>query len=110
MNEGLRLLGDFYNNYETIDPKKFDPNELYKKLIKEIIPALQIITDNLTDETIPITQITIGVISEGFVKEAKFIEVNLNLKEVQKALKLMDFDDRLERTISMLTGFKTSSL
>ena len=21
MNEGLRLLGDFYNNYETIDPK-----------------------------------------------------------------------------------------
>jgi len=45
-----------------------------------------------------------------FVKEAKFIEVNLNLKEVQKALILMDFDDRLERTISMLTGFKTSSL
>ena len=36
------------------------------------------------------------------IKE-KFIEVNLNLKEVQKTLKSMDFDNRLERTISMLT-------
>ena len=50
------------------------------------------------------------MISNGLVTKEKFIEVNLNLKEVQKTLKSMDFDNRLERTISMLTGFKTEDL
>ena len=71
MSAALKSLSKYYNSYKVIDPKNFDPSNLYEDLVKNLTPYL---------------------------------------KEVQKTLKSMDFDSRLERTISMLTGFKTEDL
>ena len=110
MSKALPALAKFYNNYKKINPKKFDPKKLYDKFLKELVPALGLMASEITDPTTPTTHFTIQVIKEKLVTKDKYIEVNLNLKEVQKALKTMDFDDRLERIISMLTGFKTADL
>ena len=110
MSQALDAFAGFYNNYKKIDPKKFDPQTLYETLVKDLVPALGLMVEEISDESTPTTHFTIKVITEGLVTEKKFTEVNLNLKEVQKALKTNDFDDRLERIISMVTGFKTADL
>ena len=96
MSAALESLSKYYNSYKVIDSKNFDPSNLYEDLIKNLIPSLGLITQELTDPSIPMTQFTVQMISNGLVSKEKFIEVNLNLKEVQKTLKSMDFDDRLE--------------
>ena len=110
MSAALDSLSKYYNNYKTIDPNNFDPKGLYEDLFKNLVPSLGLIAQELTDPSTPMTQFTVQMISSGLVSKEKFIEVNLNLKEVQKSLKSMDFDNRLERIISMLTGFKTEEL
>ncbi len=110
MSAALESLSKYYNNYKVIDPKNFDPKNLYEDLVKNLVPSLSLIAQELNDPSTPTTQFTVQMISSGLVSKEKFIEVNLNLKEVQKTLKSMDFDDRLERIISMLTGFKTEDL
>ena len=110
MSAALKSLSKYYNSYKVIDTNNFDPKDLYQNLVKNLIPSLGLIAQELTDPSTPMTQFTVQMISNGLVTKEKFIEVNLNLKEVQKTLKSMDFDNRLERTISMLTGFKTEDL
>ena len=103
MSVGLESLSKYYNSYKVIDPNNFDPSNLYEDLVKNLIPSLGLIAQELTDPSTPMTQFTVQMISNGLVSKEKFIEV-------QKTLKSMDFDNRLERTISMLTGFKTEDL
>ena len=84
MSAALKSLSKYYNSYKVIDPKNFDPSNLYEDLVKNLIPSLGLITQELTDPSIPMTQFTVQMISNGLVSKEKFIEVNLNLKEVQK--------------------------
>ena len=46
INEAIKNLANFYNNYETIDTKKFDPKNLLDLLIKDVCPFLGIIISN----------------------------------------------------------------
>jgi hypothetical protein len=86
MSAALKSLSKYYNSYKVIDPKNFDPSNLYEDLVKNLIPSLGLITQELTDPSIPMTQFTVQMISNGLVSKEKFIEVNLNLKEVQKTM------------------------
>ena len=111
INEAIKNLANFYNNYETIDTKKFDPKKLLDLLIKEVCPFLGIIiSNNIYPPTISI----FGIITKGFADEnspnymsvetLKFMDVTFNLKDIKKALKTMDFkDDRLKIYIKLLT-------
>ena len=56
------------------------------------------------DDTTPTTQITFQVITEGFVTEKKFTDVQLNIKRWQEVTKLSGGSDQLNRILSMLTG------
>ena len=111
INASLEKLADFYNNYEIIDHKNFDPKKLLDVLIKDACPFLGIIiSNNIYPPTLPI----FGIITKGFADEnspnymsvetGKFLDVTLNLKDIKKALKTKDFkDDRLGRIIKTLT-------
>ena len=96
MSKALPALAKFYNNYKKIDPKKFEPKKLYDKFVKELVPALELMAKEIPDPSTPTTHFTTLLIFEKHVTEKKFIEVNLNLKEVQKALKTMDFGSWFE--------------
>ena len=111
INEAIKNLANFYNNYETIDTKKFDPKKLLDVLIKDVSPYLGIITRN---NIYPPTLSIFGIITKGFADEnspnymsvgtMKFLDVTLNLKDIKEALKTMDFkDDRLRIYIRLLT-------
>ena len=111
INEAIKNLANFYNNYETIDTKKFDPKNLLDLLIKDVCPFLGIIiSNNIYPPTLPI----FGIITKGFADEnspnymsvgtMKFLDVTLNLKDIKEALKTMDFkDERLRIYIRLLT-------
>ena len=56
------------------------------------------------DNTTPTTQITFQVITEGFVTEKEFTDVQLNIKRWQEVTKLSGGSEQLNRILSMLTG------
>ena len=111
INEAIKNLADFYNNYETVDTKNFDPKKLLDLLIKDVCPFLDIILNN---NIYPPTLSIFGIITKGFADEVspnymsvetlKFMDVTLNLKDIKKALKKIDFkDDRLKIYIKLLS-------
>ena len=73
---------------------------------KIILSSLQHLTSVIKefDSTTPATQITFQVITEGFVTEKEFTDVQLNVKRWQEVTKLSGGSDQLNRILSMLTG------
>ena len=92
INEAIKNLADFYNNYETVDTKNFDPKKLLDLLIKDVCPFLDIILNN---NIYPPTVSIFGIITKGFADEVspnymsvetlKFMDVTLNLIDIKKA-------------------------
>jgi hypothetical protein len=89
-------------NFESgnLNKEDFDNN---RKLILSSLQHLAPIIEEF-DNTTPITQITFQVITEGFVTEKKFTDVQLNIKRWQEVTKLSGSSDQLNRILSMLTG------
>ena len=91
MSAALEALSKYYNSYKVIDPNNFDPKDLYENLVKNLIPSLGLIAQELTDPSTPMTQFTVQMISNALVTKEKFIEVNLNLKRSSKNFKINGF-------------------
>ena len=78
----------------------FDKNtKLIMSSLQHLVPIIEEF-----DSTTPTTQITFQVISEGFVTEKQFTDVQLNIKRWQEVTKLSGASDQLNRILSMLTG------
>jgi len=77
MIAALESLSKYYNSYKVIDPNNFDPKDLYENLVKNLIPSLGLIAQELTDSSTPMTQFTVQMISNGLVTKEKFININI---------------------------------
>ena len=112
MDQCLKFLAKFYNNYRAYDLEKIYPEAIYKDLSKnkDLIMGLACLDRYTIDPDTPVTKFIVQVISSGYVNEDKFIEVNMNLKNIQKHLKLHNSSHELADLISILTGFKTKDL
>ena len=77
MSAALESLSKYYNSYKVIDPNNFDPKDLYQNLVKNLIPSLGLIAQELTDPSTPMTQFTVQMISNGLVTKEKFININI---------------------------------
>jgi len=77
MSAALKSLSKYYNSYKVIDPNNFDPKDLYENLVKNLIPSLGLIAQELTDSSTPMTQFTVQMISNGLVTKEKFININI---------------------------------
>ena len=89
-------------NFESGNLKKedFDKNrELILSSLQHLVPIIEEFYS-----TTSTTQITFQVITEGFVTEKKFTDVQLNIKRWQEVTKLSGGSDQLNRILSMLTG------
>ena len=80
-DQALKLLSKFYKNWKILNPKKIDPEKLYKKMVKELLEYLQI-SSQILDPGQPVTQFSVQMITKGYLTEKKFIEVNLNIKAI----------------------------
>ena len=108
----LKSLEKFSNLYKDYRILNFESGDLNKKdydhnikllieSVKHMVPVLEEF-----DDTTPTTQITFQVITEGFVTEKQFTDVQLNLKRWQEVSKLTDASGKLQQLLSSLTGFK----
>ena len=105
--KSLEKFSKLYNDYKILN---FDSGNIKKedfenntKLIISSLQHLMPIIEEFDDKT-PTTQITFQVITEGFVTEKKFTDVQLNIKRWQEVTKLSGGSDQLNRILSMLTG------
>jgi len=106
----LKSLEKFSKLYEDYKILNFDSENIKKedfenntKLILSSLQHLAPIVEEF-DNTTPTTHITFQVITEGFVTEKKFTDVQLNIKRWQEVIKLSGGSDQLNRILSMLTG------
>ena len=110
--KNLKSLEKFSNLYKDYRILNFESSDLNKKdyehNVKLLIESLKHIASVLEefDDTTPTTQITFQVITEGFVTEKQFTDVQLNLKRWQEVSKLTDASAQLQKILSSLTGFK----
>jgi|TARA_B110001452_G_scaffold264129_1_gene266653 hypothetical protein len=105
--KSLEKFSKLYKDYKILN---FDSGEINKedfefntKLILSSLQHLASIIEEF-DSTTPATQITFQVITEGFVTEKEFTDVQLNVKRWQEVTKLSDGSEQLNRILSMLTG------
>ena len=89
-------------NFENKNIKKED-YDFNTNLILTSLQHLAPIIEEFDDST-PSTQITFQVITEGFVTEKEFTNVQLNIKKWQEVTKLSGGSEQLNRILSMLTG------
>jgi hypothetical protein len=105
--KSLKKFSKLYKDYKILD---FDGENInkedFEKNTKLILSSLQHLVPIIEefDSTTPTTQITFQVITEGFVTEKEFTDVQLNIKRWQQVTKLSGGSDQLNRILSMLTG------
>jgi hypothetical protein len=105
--KSLEKFSKLYKDYKILN---FDSGEINKEDFefntKQILSSLQHLASIIEefDSTTPATQITFQVITEGFVTEKEFTDVQLNVKRWQEVTKLSDGSEQLNRILSMLTG------
>ena len=107
--EDVKKIANFYNAYQVI--KFSDVKEMTSKrkvfekqlqdLVNIVLPSLVKISDNMDPNT-PIGLFLATLVQENFIKEVKFIEVQLNLKELKKMSTLLDLDKRLQVILKVL--------
>lgn len=105
--KSLEKFSKLYNDYkilnfdnENINKKDFEKNtKLILSSLEHLLPIIEEF-----DSTTPTTHITFQVITEGFVTEKKFTDVQLNIKRWQQVTKLSGGSDKLNQILSMLTG------
>ena len=107
--EDVKKIANFYNTYQVI--KFSDVKEMTSKrkvfekqlqdLVNIVLPSLVKISDNMDPNT-PIGLFLTTLVQENFIKEVKFIEVQLNLKELKKMSTLLDLDKRLQVILKVL--------
>ena len=110
----LKEFSKLYLNYKILDlksPEKLQEQEKefksnYSLLCKSIKPLLDIA--NEMDPTTPTTAITFQVISNNYVTEKRYTEVQLNLKRLQEIAQMNDPNGEMDRLLSVLTGFKAN--
>ena len=105
--KSLEKFSKLYKDYKILN---FDSGDINKeefenntKLILSSLKHLAPIIEEF-DNTTPATQITFQVITEGFVTEKEFTDVQLNVKRWQEVTKLTDASAQLNQMLSTLTG------
>ena len=105
--KSLEKFSKLYKDYKilnfdsgNIKKEDFENNtKLILSSLKHLVPIIEEF-----DNTTPTTQITFQVITEGFVTEKEFTDVQLNIKRWQEVTKLSGSSDKLNQILSMLTG------
>ena len=108
--KALKKFSKLYEDYKILDFNNVNIFESgdYKANIKLIIESLGYLNELVdeVDPTTPTTYLTANAVTEGYVTEKRYTEVQLNLKDWQKALIAIDGNPQLRGIMKILTGFK----
>ena len=110
--ETLQKFSLLYKNYKILNLQnlnlkfehykgEFDYNE---NLVTSSLKYLDKIIKKEFNNSTPTLEIIYQVVTEGFVTENKFLDVQINIKRWQEVIKLTNGPDQLQKLLALLTG------
>ena len=110
--ETLQKFSLLYKNYKILNLQnlnlKFehykDEFEYNKNLVTASLKYLDKIIKKEFSNSTPTLEIIYQVVTEGFVTENKFLDVQINIKRWQEVIKLTNGPDQLQKLLPLLTG------
>ena len=110
--ETLQKFSLLYKNYKILNLQnlnlKFehykDEFEYNKNLVTASLKYLDKIIKKEFSNSTPTLEIIYQVVTEGFVTENKFLDVQINIKRWQEVIKLTNGPDQLQKLLAQLTG------
>ena len=110
--ETLQKFSLLYKNYKILNLQnlnlkfehykdEFDYNE---NLVTSSLKYLDKIKKKEFSNSTPTLEIIYQVVTEGFVTENKFLDVQINIKRWQEVIKLTNGPDQLQKLLALLTG------
>ena len=108
----LEKFSLLYKNYKILNLQNFnlkfehykDEFEYNKNLVTASLKYLYKIIKKEFSNSTPTLEIIYQVVTEGFVTENKFLDVQINIKRWQKVIKLTNGPDQLQKLLALLTG------
>jgi hypothetical protein len=110
--ETLQKFSLLYKNYKILNLQnlnlKFehykDEFEYNKNLVTSSLKYLDKIKKKEFSNSTPTLEIIYQVVTEGFVTENKFLDVQINIKRWQEVIKLTNGSDQLQKLLAKLIG------
>jgi hypothetical protein len=110
--ETLEKFSLLYKNYKILNLQnlnlKFehykDEFEYNENLVTSSLKHLDKIIIKEFSNSTPALEIIYQVVTEGFVTENKFLDVQINIKRWQEVIKLTNGPDQLQKLLAQLTG------
>ena len=110
--ETLQKFSLLYKNYKILNLQnlnlKFehykDEFEYNENLVTASLKYLDKIIKKEFINSTPTLEIIYQVVTEGFVTENKFLDVQINIKRWQEVVKLTNGPDQLQKLLAQLTG------
>jgi hypothetical protein len=110
--ETLEKFSLLYKNYKILNLQnlnlKFehykDEFEYNENLVTSSLKHLDKIIIKEFSNSTPALEIIYQVVTEGFVTENKFLDVQINIKRWQEVIKLTNGPDQLQKMLAKLTG------
>ena len=110
--ETLEKFSLLYKNYKILNLQnlnlKFeyyrDEFEYNENLVTSSLKLLDKIIKKEFSNTTPTLEIIYQVVTEGFVTENKFLDVQINIKRWQEVIKLTNGSDQLQKLLAKLIG------
>ena len=110
--ETLEKFSLLYKNYKILNLQnlnlkfehykdEFDYNE---NLVTSSLKYLDKIKKKEFSNSTPTLEIIYQVVTEGFVTENKFLDVQINIKRWQEVIKLTNGSDQLQKLLAKLIG------
>ena len=101
-----------YKNYKILNLQnlnlKFehykDEFEYNENLVTSSLKLLDQIIKKEFSNTTPTLEIIYQIVTEGFVTENKFLDVQINIKRWQEVLKLTNSPDQLQKMLTKVTS------
>ena len=110
--ETLEKFSLLYKNYKILNLQnlnlKFehyrDEFEYNVNLVTSSLKHLDRIIIKEFNNSAPTLEVIYQVVTEGFVTENKFLDVQINIKRWQEVIKLTNGPDQLQKLLAQLTG------
>ena len=110
--ETLEKFSLLYKNYKILNLQnlnlKFehykDEFEYNENLVTSSLKLLDQIIKKEFSNTTPTLEIIYQIVTEGFVTEDRFLDVQINIKRWQEVLKLTNGPDQLKKMLTKLTS------
>ena len=104
MDNELKTIAEFYNNYQCNIYKDPSKNDIAKKQLEDIVSVLGATLINISNgnENMPVGMLLTNLVTKNLVLENKFIEVQKDLKELKEIGEMINLSPQLMAVLNVV--------